>query len=72
MARKLKTRQQNLTFPQTCMIKNFEEAVFDFPKESFEQITRRMLGPKGFPNTKNTKLFRSECRRALNMSRRAD
>jgi hypothetical protein len=65
--RKPKTRQQKLMFPQTCMIKNFEEAACDFPKESFEQITRRMLGPEGFPKTNNTKLFRSECRKAFNL-----
>ena len=35
-----------LTFARTCMTANFYAACA-YPKESFAQITRRMLGAKG-------------------------
>jgi len=43
----------NLTVPQTCMTANFYDAAGDYPNESFEKITRRMVGIKGFPRTEN-------------------
>jgi hypothetical protein len=36
-----------LTFPPTCMTAHFYAAC-DYPKESFAQIRRRLLGAKGF------------------------
>ena len=36
-----------LTVAQESMIVNFEAAAFDYPRESFAQITRRMLGQRG-------------------------
>jgi hypothetical protein len=59
-----------LTFPQTCMTANFCDAACDYPSESFEKITHRMLGTKGFPRTKNVNTFKRECRKAFNMGRR--
>jgi hypothetical protein len=59
-----------LTMPQTCMTANFYDAARDYPTESFEKITRRMLGTKGFPRTKNVTSFKRECRKTFNMGRR--
>ena len=59
----------NLRFLQTCMTANFYDAACDYPTESFEKITRRMLGIKGFPRTKTVESFRKECRVAFNMGR---
>jgi hypothetical protein len=59
-----------LTFPQTCMTANFYDAACDYPHESFEQIARRMLGQQGFPKSKNPKIFKEECRKAVNMGKR--
>jgi hypothetical protein len=58
--------------PQTCMTANFYDAAGDFPNESFEQITRRMLGTGGFPRTKNAESFKRECRKAFNMGRHTE
>jgi len=65
-----KRKTPNLTMPQTCMTANFYDAACDYPSESFEKITRRMLGTKGFPQTKNAESFRKECRAAFNMGGR--
>ena len=52
------------------MTANFYDAAHDYPKESFEQITKRMFGTKRFPQTKNAELFKWECRKAFNLGRR--
>ena len=49
---------QKLTFPQTCMTADFYDAACGFPNETFEKITRRMLGAKGFPRTRNAESFK--------------
>jgi hypothetical protein len=50
------------------MTANFYDAACDFPTESFEKITRWMLGAKGFP-AKATE-FKRECRKALDLGRK--
>jgi hypothetical protein len=70
MPRQPKTRRQSLTFAQACMTANFYDAACDYRNESFESITRRMVGTKGFPQTKNVESFKSECRKAFDMGRR--
>jgi hypothetical protein len=57
-------------FSQTCITANFYDAAGDYPTESFEKITRRMLGAKGFPPTKTAESFKRECRKAFDMGRR--
>ena len=59
-----------VTVPQACMTANFYDAACDNPKGSFEKITRRMLGQKWFPKTKNAEFFIRECREAFNLGRR--
>ena len=61
-----------LTMPQTCMTANFYDAACHYPNESFESITRRMLGTKGFPKTKNVESFNRESRKAFNMGKRTE
>ncbi len=38
-----------------------------YPDETFEEITSRTLGAKGFPRTANT--FKRECRKAFNLGK---
>jgi hypothetical protein len=40
------------------------------PKDSFEKITRRMLGTKMFPRTEKAESFKRMCRKAFNLGRR--
>ena len=58
----------NLTMPQTCMPANFYDAACDYPQESFEQITRRLLGIKGFTN--NSAAFKQDCRKSFDLGRK--
>jgi hypothetical protein len=50
------------------MTANFYDAACDYPQETFEQITRRMLGAKGFP-AKAT-VYKKECRKAFDLGRK--
>jgi len=54
------------------MTANFYDAACDYPKESFEKVTRRMLGAKGFPRTRNAESFKRECRKDFNMGKRTE
>jgi hypothetical protein len=67
-ARKVATLK--LTVAQVCMSANFADAAFDYPRESFAQVTVRMLGSKGFPKTNNGARFKRECRDVFNLERR--
>ena len=52
------------------MTANFYDAACDYPNESIEKITSRMLGTNGFPQMKNAESFRKECLAAFNLGRR--
>ena len=52
------------------MSANFSDAAFDYPRESFDQITRRLIGANGFPQTKNGALFKRDCRKVFDLERR--
>jgi hypothetical protein len=47
---------------------NFCNAACDNPQDGFEQITRRLLGIKGF--TDKSAAFKQECRKAFESGRR--
>lgn len=70
MARARKVAKSKLTVAQVCMSANFADAAFDYPRESFAQVAVRMLGPTGFPKTKNGARFKRECREVFNLERR--
>jgi hypothetical protein len=54
------------------MTANFYDAACDYPEESFEQITHRLLGAKGFPKTENADLFEQDCREAFKIGHQKD
>jgi hypothetical protein len=70
MVKSRKVATPKLTVAQVCMSANFADAAFDYPRETFAQIAVRMLGPKGFPKTKNGARFKRECREVFNLERR--
>ena len=43
-----KKQSFELTFEQTEMLGRFGDASFDYPKLSFEEVARKLLGPKPF------------------------
>jgi hypothetical protein len=49
---------------------NFADTSFDYPSESFKQVTRRLLGSKGFPKSKNGVAFKKVCREVFDRERR--
>jgi len=49
------------------MTANFYDAACDYPRERLDQITRRLLGAKGFPTLATT--FKRECRKAFELGR---
>jgi hypothetical protein len=51
------------------MTANFYDAACDYPNETFEKITRRMLGAAGFLGARNRKLYEKECKKAFNLAR---
>ena len=59
-----------LTMPQTCMTANFYDASCDYPNETLEKITRRVLWSAGFPGTKNRKVYENECKKAFDLARK--
>jgi hypothetical protein len=63
-----KPKNPKLTVAQTCMYSNFCEAAVEYPRENFDQITRRLLGKKGFPV--RAVAYKSECRKAFDLGRR--
>ena len=58
-----------LTFEQTEMLGKFGGASFDYPKLSFEEVARRLLGPKPFKATTKGKQFKKVCRDAFDRER---
>jgi hypothetical protein len=69
MVKSRKVAGPKLTVDQISMSANFADAAFDYPRETFAQVTVRMLGTKGFPKTKNGARFKSECREVFNLER---
>ena len=72
MAKARKVAGPKLTVDQISMSANFADAAFDYPRETFSQIAVRMLGPNGFPKTKNGARFKRECREVFDLERRKE
>jgi hypothetical protein len=58
-----------LTFEQTEMLGKFGGASFDYPKLSFEEVARKLLGPKPFKATTKGKQFERVCREVFDRER---
>jgi hypothetical protein len=64
-----KKQSFELTFEQTEMLGKFGDASFDYPKLSFEEVARKLLGPKPFKTTTKGKKFEKVCREAFDRER---
>lgn len=69
MTRARKVANTRLSVDQISMSANFADAAFDYPRETFAQVAVRMLGPEGFPKTKNGARFKRECREVFDLER---
>jgi hypothetical protein len=57
-----------LTFPQLELAICFYDEACDYPKETFEQITKRVV-PRGFGKAKTSAPFRREARKMFYFAR---
>jgi hypothetical protein len=67
MATRSKSKPPELDFEQIEMLANFYDAACDYPQESFEQVTRRLLGIKGFMD--KSAVFKQDCRNSFERGR---
>jgi hypothetical protein len=58
----------NLPMEQSDLAVSFYDAAVDHPKESFEQIAKRVV-PPGFGKSKTTTEFKREARKMFNLAR---
>jgi len=64
MARKRKRKRPVLTLAEKLMVLKFTEDPLGYPREKFDNVVKRLLGPKGFPDGENRAFFIRQCRRA--------
>ena len=64
-----KKQSFELSFEQTEMLGKFGGASSDYPKLSFEEVARKLLGPKSFKATKLGKQFEKVCREVFDRER---
>ena len=64
-----KKQSFELTFEQTEMLGRFGDASFDYPKLSFKEVARKLLGPKPFKATTKGKKFEKVCREVFDRER---
>ena len=64
-----KKQSFELTFEQTEMLWRFGDASLDYPKLSFKEVARKLLGPKPFKVTTKGKKFEKVCREAFDRER---
>jgi len=64
-----KKQSFELTFEQTEMLGKFGGASSDYPKLSFEEVARRLLGSNPFKATTKGKQFEKICREVFDRER---
>jgi hypothetical protein len=64
----VKRKRPALTFPQLELAISFYDMAADYPKESFEQITKRVL-PLALGKSKTSAAFRKEARKMFDLAR---
>jgi hypothetical protein len=64
----VKHKRPALTFPQIELAITLYDVACDYPKENFEQITKRVV-PRGFGKSKTSGAFRKEARKMFALAR---
>ena len=64
-----KKQSFELSFEQTEMLGKFGGASSDYPKLSFEEVARKLLGPKPFKATTKGMRFKKICREVFDRER---
>ena len=68
MAAKRPARKPQLTVEQIEIVGQFNDAAFEYPKLSFEQVAKKLL-PKGFGAGPAGKKFREEAKAVFDQER---
>jgi hypothetical protein len=58
-----------LSFAQIEVVGQFNDYAWDNPKLTFEEVSKKALGPNAFPKTPNGRKFRSECKSVFDRER---
>jgi len=58
----------DLPMEQSDLAVSFYDMAADYPKESFEQVAKRVV-PRGFGRTKTGAAFKKEAQRMFNLAR---
>jgi hypothetical protein len=69
MATKAKPKSARLTEAQIEIVGQFNDYSFENKKLGFDEVAKKVLGPKPFPRTPNGKKFRAECKAAFDLER---
>jgi hypothetical protein len=64
-----KKQSFELTFEHTEMLEKFGDASSDYPDLSFDEIARKLLGPKPFKATTKGKSLEKTCREVFDRER---
>jgi hypothetical protein len=67
MIRKRPTVRNPLTIEQSDLAVSFYDEACDYPKKTFEQITKRVV-PRGFGKSKTSEAFRKEARKTFDLA----
>ena len=65
-----KRSKAKLNEEQISIAASFADGAFDYPRKSFDQVARKLVGRNGFPRTAIGRLFRSECHKVFDRERR--
>jgi hypothetical protein len=68
MPAKLSSREPRLSVEQLEIVGQFSDVAFDYPRLSFEQAAKRVLGTP-FPNTPAGREFKCEAKRIFDQER---
>jgi glycine cleavage system protein P-like pyridoxal-binding family len=59
-----------LTVTQAEIAAQFADYSFDYPTMSFDEVARKVLGSKPFPNTRSGQKFRTEAKAVFDQERK--
>jgi hypothetical protein len=64
-------KRVRLSDQQTEIVGQFNDYAFENPRLTFEQVAKKELGRKPFPDTPQGRKFRSECKEIFDRERKS-
>jgi hypothetical protein len=69
LLKKTLQKRPKLTVAQIEIVGQFNDYAWENSRLNFEQIAKKELGPKAFPNTPSGRTFRAECKAVFDAER---